>query len=262
MIEGWAPPRLLDAGDGGLVVEFGDDVDEGVNMRVVALGSAIEALGLAGLKEVVPTYRSLLLVYDPLTLAPDRLRAEVGALQARASQREDNCAALGSSAVPERTDESRAIWRVPVLYGGEHGVDLDHVAALHDLSSDEAIALHSSAIYRVHMIGFAPGFAYLGGLPEALHTSRRADPRPRTPPRSVSIGGRQAAVSPPLEVPSGWRLLGQTPVRSYDPTRNGRPFLFEAGDRIRFEPISAREYERLCRAAEAGEIVAEREAAL
>ena len=252
-------PRLLAAGDGGLVVEFGADIDDDVNMRVVALGSAIDALGLAGLREVVPTYRSLLLVFDPLTLSPERLRVELGALQAHASRHGENGAAYGASVAPEWTDKLGATWRVPVVYGGEHGVDLDFVAALHDLSPDEVITLHSGAIYRVHMIGFAPGFAYLGGLPEALHTSRLADPRPRTPPRSISIGGRQAAVAPPLEIPSGWRLLGQTPVRSYDPARAGKPFLFEAGDRIRFAPVSVREYASLCRAAEAGEIVAVRE---
>jgi len=245
MNDGRGLPRLLDAGDGGLAVEFGDDIDDAVNQRVVALGAAVEALGLAGLNEIVPTYRSLLLIFDPLVLPPDRLRAEIGALETPAPQ-------------PEAPPGP--IWRVPVLYGGEHGVDLDEVAALHDLSSAEVIALHSGATYRVHMIGFAPGFAYLGGLPKALHTSRRTDPRPKTPPRSISIGGRQAAVAPPLATPSGWRLLGQTPVRSYDPTRNDRPFLFAAGDRIRFAPISAGEYERLHRAAEAGEIVAEPEA--
>jgi KipI family sensor histidine kinase inhibitor len=248
MKDGWAQPRLLDAGDGGLVVQFGEDIDDAVNARVVVFAAAIEALALAGLKEVVPTYRSLLLAYDPLVLAPERLRAEVLHL-------------LGTPAgSPQPGGRSGTVWRVPVLYGGEHGIDLEHVAALHALSPEEVVALHSSATYRVHMIGFAPGFAYLGGLPERLQTSRRTDPRPRTPPRSVSIGGRQAAVSPPLEVPSGWHLLGQTPVRSYDPRRS-REFLFQAGDRIRFVPVSAGEYESLCRAAAAGETVAEPEAA-
>jgi 5-oxoprolinase (ATP-hydrolysing) subunit B len=254
MTERWAPPRLLDAGDGGLAIEFGDDIDDDVNRRVVALASAVEALGLAGLREIVPTYRSLLLIYDPLTLAPDRLRDEAGRLLRSMGERG------GDGADGQALEESSALWRVPVLYGGEHGLDLDAVAAAHDLSAAEVIALHSGVVYRVHMIGFFPGFAYLGGLPEALHTGRRCDPRPRTPPSSVSIGGRQAAVSPPIAVPSGWHLLGQTPVRSYDPARQERPFLFKAGDRIRFAPISAGEYERLRRAAEAGEIVAEREA--
>ncbi|CAA0086049.1 Kinase A inhibitor [Starkeya nomas] len=237
-------PRLLDAGDGGLVVEFGDAIDEGVNRQVIALADALDARALPGLREVVPTYRSLLVLFDPLALSRRALRDEVLALwppQAGAS-------------------EHKGCWRVPVIYGGEHGIDLDHVARLHGLTTQEVIDLHAGAAYRVYMIGFAPGFAYLGGLPEAIHTSRRSEPRLKTPPRSISIGGRQTAVSPPLEIPSGWHLLGQTPVRSYDPRRTGRPFLFAAGDTIRFAPVAPADYGALCRAAEAGEIVAQWEA--
>ncbi|MFO1149914.1 MAG: 5-oxoprolinase subunit PxpB [Alsobacter sp.] len=236
-------PRLLDAGDGGLVVELGHDVDEGVNARVLALAAAIEDLALPGLIEVVPTYRSALVLFDPVALPRARLREAV--------------AALAPAAVAGGGRRRR--WRVPVAYGGEHGVDLDGVAEHHGLTTDEVIRLHSGATYRVYMIGFAPGFAYLGGLPDAIHTSRRVDPRPRTPPRSVSIGGRQTAVSPPLGLPSGWRLIGRTPVRSYDPLREGKPFLFEAGDLIRFEPIAPAAFDRLSVLAEAGEIVAEAE---
>ncbi|WP_246668951.1 5-oxoprolinase subunit PxpB [Ancylobacter sp. TS-1] len=241
-------PRLLDAGEAGLVVEFGDAIDEAVNRRVIALADALEARGLDGVRELVPTYRSLLVMFDPLVLGKARLRDEIAALWPLGEARAEEAAPCG-------------VWRVPVLYGGAHGVDLDEVARRHGLSTDEVIALHAGATYRVYMIGFAPGFAYLGGLPEAIHTSRRSDPRLKTPPRSISIGGRQAAVAPPLEIPSGWHLLGQTPVRSYDPARTARPFLFAAGDALRFEPVSGGEYEALCRAAEAGEIVAEREGA-
>lgn len=147
-------------------------------------------------------------------------------------------------------------WRIPVLYGGASGEDLETVAALHGLTTDEVVDLHTGADYRVYMIGFMPGFAYLGGLPEAVHTSRRTNPRQKTPPRSISIGGRQAAVSPPIEVPSGWHLLGQTPVRVYDPRRAEQPFLLKSGDRVRFERIGQTEYDRLCQAAENGEIIA------
>lgn len=241
-------PRLLDAGEAGLVVEFGEAIDEAVNRRVIALAEALEARVLEGVRELVPTYRSLLVLFDPLVLGKARLREEIAAL-------------LAARAGGAEGEAPRGVWRVPVLYGGAHGVDLDAVARLHGLTTDEVIALHAGATYRVYMIGFAPGFAYLGGLPEAIHTSRRSDPRPKTPPRSVSIGGRQAAVAPPLEIPSGWHLLGQTPVRSYDPARTERPFLFAAGDALRFVPVSPREYEALCREAEAGGIVAEREEA-
>lgn len=234
-------PRLLDAGDGGLVVEFGSDVDEAVNRRVIALDRALAANPIAGVRETVPTYRSLLVLFDPLVIECTALAEQLLALEA----------------VAAAEHESGTLWRVPVLYGGEHGVDLEAVAQLHGMTTDEFIALHSGAAYRVYMIGFAPGFAYLGGLPERIHTSRRTDPRPKTPPRSVSIGGRQAAVSPPIEVPSGWHLLGQTPVRSYDPARE-QPFLFAPGDTLRFHAISKSDYRDMLAAAEAGDIVAER----
>jgi KipI family sensor histidine kinase inhibitor len=236
-------PRFLNAGDGGLVVEFGAEIDESINEQVIALDEGLTALGLHGVRETVPTYRSLLVLFDPLLLARAKLREEITRL------------------LPESRSvrAKRSRWRVPVLYGGRSGIDLDAVAAAHGMAPDEVVRLHSGAEYRVYMIGFFPGFAYLGGLPEPIHTGRRAEPRLKTPPRSISIGGMQAAVSPPIEVPSGWHLLGQTPVRSYDPKRKERPFLFAAGDRIRFHPISATDYEEMCAAAEAGEMVAERE---
>jgi 5-oxoprolinase (ATP-hydrolysing) subunit B len=236
-------PRFLNAGDAGLVVEFGDEISEAINQRVVALDEALAARALAGIRETVPTYRSLLVQFDPLVVTRATLRDEISALLP-----------------PDRAArKSHSLWRVPVLYGGASGADLDTVAETHGLTTSEVVRLHTSPDYRVYMIGFAPGFAYLGGLPEALHTSRRHDPRPRTPPRSISIGGVQTAVSPPMEVPSGWHLLGQTPVRSYDPRRAERPFLFAAGDRIRFHAISPTEYETMSAAAEAGEDVATRE---
>jgi KipI family sensor histidine kinase inhibitor len=228
--------------DCGLVVEFGDTIDEATNARVLRLDAALTEARLDGVRETVPTYRSLLILFDPLRLRRRALRDAV--LQAL-----PNLNADGPSSSMRR-------WRIPVLYGGASGEDLETVAALHGLTTDEVVDLHAGADYRVYMIGFMPGFAYLGGLPEAIHTGRRTNPRQKTPPRSISIGGRQAAVSPPIEVPSGWHLLGQTPVRVYDPRRTGQPFLLKSGDRVCFERIGQTEYDRLCRAAENGEIIA------
>lgn len=238
-------PRLLDAGDGGLVVELGSAISEATNRQVIAVSDALARLALPGIVEIVPTYRSLLVLFDPLALPRATLREAIRRLW------------------PPRVEagDRHGHWRVPVLYGGEHGVDLEGVARTHGLAPDEVVALHSGAEYRVYMIGFAPGFAYLGGLPEAIHTSRRTDPRLRTPPRSISIGGQQTAVSPPLEIPSGWHLLGQTPVRSYDPRRADKPFLFAAGDAIRFVPVTPGEYSDMCAEAEAGAEIATWEAA-
>lgn len=235
-------PRFLDAGDRAVSIELGDAIDEAVNEEVVALDFALQNAGAPGLLETIPTYRSLLVAFDPALIS----REEIKAL------------ALAHWPAQRARREPRTRWTVPVRYGGAHGEDLDTVASLHGFSPEEVIAIHSGAEYRVYMIGFAPGFAYLGGLPESLHTSRRTEPRLKTPPGSVSIGGQQAAVSAPLEVPSGWHLLGRTPVRSYDPARQ-RPFLFSAGDRVRFRPISEPEYERMAAEAAAGAVLAEAE---
>ncbi len=235
-------PRFLDAGDCGLVVEFGTGIDEATNRRVLALDAALAADPIDGLRETVPTYRSLLILHDPRRLRRHALKDRVTALLA-----------AGLDAGSRATGRS---WRIPVRYGGPCGEDLDVVAAHHGLTTDEVVRLHSGALYRVYMIGFMPGFSYLGGLPEAIHTSRRTSPRQKTPPRSVSIGGKQAAISPPMAIPSAWQMLGQTPVHVYDPRRADRPFLLETGDLVRFEPIREAEYERLRKLADSGETVA------
>jgi len=236
--------RYLAAGDRGLVVEFGDTIDIEVNRRVVALDRALCSLQLDGVQECVPTYRSLLVVFDPLRVARDDLIRRIESLGA-----------------PEALDKAAGSrWIVPVLYGGAAGMDLDFVASTHGISPEAVIELHSAAEYRIHMIGFAPGFAYLGGLPQELHTSRREEPRARIPGRSISIGGSQAAISPPVEMPSGWHLLGQTPLRSFDPARQQNPFLFRAGDTVRFHPVSEAEYSRLEEAAASGALMATRDA--
>lgn len=236
------PYRLLDCGDRALTIELGRAVDPAVNEQVVALDRALGAAGLAGLLETVPTYRSLLVLYDPERLPRATLAAWIA----------------GHWPPPASADGGRRRWRVPVHYGGAHGADLDALAAGAGLTPDAVVALHAGRDYRVHMIGFAPGFAYLGGLDPRLHASRRTDPRPKTPPGSVSIGGNQTGVSPPLELPSGWQLIGRTPVRSYDPTR-AEPFLFSAGDLIRFEPIDRTDFETLDEAARGGDPVAQAE---
>jgi len=231
-------PRFLQAGDCALTVELGNAVDVGVNAAVAALEQNISNAAIEGVLETIPTYRSLQVVYDPARIRSRELIARLSGILSGPGQR---------MAATRR-------WTIPVCYGGEHGIDLEFVAEVHNLSADEVIRIHSGAEYRVYMIGFAPGFAYLGGLSEALHTPRRDNPRALTPARSISIGGIQAAVST-MPVPSGWHLLGQTPVRTYDLTRP-EPFLLKTGDRIRFESISHEQYLRLDAAAEQGEIIA------
>ena len=235
-----APVRIRVAGTGGLVVEFGSTVDPSLNGLVMALDARLREHPLPGVIETVPTYRSLLVRFDPL--AADRRQLAAGL--------ETLAAGLRAGDEPPRRR-----WHVPVAYGGDFGQDLGHVATLHGLTPDEVVRLHAGGEYRVFMIGFAPGFAYLGGLPEVLRTPRRLDPRQRTPAGSISLGGVQAAISS-VEVPSGWHMLGRTPLRTFD-LRRPDPFLLKPGDLVRFRPVSGVEYARLSAAADDGTVTAE-----
>jgi KipI family sensor histidine kinase inhibitor len=232
-------PRFLPAGDGGLIVELGNVVDEHINCRVIALDQRIAAERIDGVLETVPTYRSLLLLYEPARIRASQLIARL-----RDMMPFDEVALTQ----PRR-------WVFPAVYGGDFGMDLDHVAQRHQMTTEEVIQLHSGAEYRVYMIGFAPGFTYLGGLPPALATPRRTNPRARTPAGSVSLGGIQAAISS-VEVPSGWHMLGRTPARTFD-LRREQPFLLKVGDLVRFRRISIAEFDRLSVHAEQGGLVAE-----
>ncbi|MDG4889803.1 5-oxoprolinase subunit PxpB [Mesorhizobium sp. WSM4887] len=235
--------RFLDAAEGGLVVEFGSTIDGKTNAAVMTLAETLGEAKLRGVLEVIPTYRSLFVQFDPLQLSKSELKEAVTSM-------------WGAPKVPDRHG---SLWHIPVCYGGDHGIDLSFVARTHGIDEAEVVTRHAAVTYRIYMIGFAPGFAYLGGLDPLLHTSRRTEPRLKTPPRSISVGGMQTAVSPPLEIPSGWHMLGRTAVRTYDPARQSGAFLFEPGDYLRFHPVTQGEYDRQLQAAEAGEPVAERE---
>ncbi|CAH1650734.1 MAG: 5-oxoprolinase subunit PxpB [Chelatococcus sp.] len=232
-------PRVRPCGDTALTVEFGDAVDPALNAKVLALDEALKARPLAGVVETVPTYRSLLVHLDPVAADPAAL-AE---------------ALLALAADPPPGEASARRWRIPVVYGGEFGADLADVAAQHGLSQSALIEAHCAPVYRVYMIGFLPGFTYLGGLDPGLATSRRAEPRALIPASSVIIGGAQAAISS-IAGPSGWHLLGRTPVRPYQPGRDPA-FLIAAGDEIVFEPVAADRWLALDKAAGAGEPVAD-----
>ena len=222
------PVRLLPLGDSGLVAECGgDEIAEAANAAVRALRQATAAHPPRGVLEAVPTYRSLLVVYDPLVTTAPEIRRAIGEAVARAD--------------PRRLPPGRPI-EIPVAYGGAHGPDLGTVAAEVGLTEAEVVALHHGCEYRVYMLGFTPGFPYMGTLPSAIRVPRLASPRTRVPARSVAIAGLQTGIYP-VESPGGWRLIGRTPVRIYDPSRPD-PFLVDAGDRVRFVPISDGEYER------------------
>lgn len=234
------PPRLITCGDAAFGVEFGDGVDPTINALVLALDAAIAAHPIAGIVETVPTYRSLLVHVDPIGADIEPIAEAV--------------LAMANAVVPEQGAARR--WRIPVTYGGEFGIDLDDVAARHGISRDEVIERHSTAVYRVYMVGFMPGFSYLGGLDPKLATPRRQVPRLKTPAGSISIGGVQAAVAS-VEAPSGWHLLGRTPVRTFM-THRDPVFLLAPGDEVTFAVIDADEWRRLDARAAAGDPIAER----
>ncbi|HZZ85145.1 MAG TPA: 5-oxoprolinase subunit PxpB [Anaeromyxobacteraceae bacterium] len=233
-----APARFLTVGEGGLAVELGSGIDEQVNARVHLLAAAVRRELGDLVEELVPTYRSLLLLFDPLRLPRARLVASVEALLAGL---ERAGAAPGGGRVV----------RVPVAYGGELGPDLAFVARHAGISEEEVIALHAGALYRVFMLGFTPGFPYLGGMSERIAAPRLDSPRARIPAGSVGIAGAQTGIYS-VESPGGWRLIGRTPLRLFDPAAPS-PFLLAAGDRVRFRPCSEREYRKLAARAEAGD---------
>jgi KipI family sensor histidine kinase inhibitor len=221
-------PRFSPVGDGALTVEFGDAISPQINDAVVSLDIAVLAAELDGIIETVPSFRSLLICYDPVVLPYDRLVETVRRL-IRPGHR--------------RRDLSGAPWDVPVAYDPPFADDLDEVAQRLNLTPEQVIAFHAGAEYRVYMIGFAPGIPIMGGLPEALHIPRRHDPHGKLPAGAVVIGGMQAAIAS-VPVPSGWYILGRTPLRLFDLGR-ADPFLFRPGARIRFRRIDATEYQRL-----------------
>ena len=234
-------PRFLTAGDTALVVELGDRVDARINARVLALDRLVNDAGIAGVGETLPTNRSLTVFYEPLEVGAAALRRRLEALLAQVP--DDPVPARGNS------------WIVPIVYGGEFGVDLADSAARLGMSEAELIRRHAAPAYRVFMIGFQPGFSYLGVLDPALALPRHAEPRVRIPSGTVSIAGNQTVINS-VEAPSGWNLIGRTPERLFD-LRRDKPFLLAAGDEVRFRPAAAAEWPALEARVSAGEIVAE-----
>jgi len=239
MVATSAPPRLLPSGDSAITVEFSRTINDVANQRVLALDRTLAREPVAGVTETVPTYRSLLVHYDPVVIDFGELSEKLVVL----------------AQLPVSATAKARRWRIPVVYGGEHGIDLEDVAKTLNTTPDDIVARHVAGDYRVAMIGFTPGWSYLSGLQESLHMSRRQNPRLLTPAGTISIGGIQTGVQC-LAGPSGWHLLGQTAVRTYqlhrDPT-----FLLEPGDRVTFSAVDAKTFAEQDRAAERGEIVAE-----
>jgi 5-oxoprolinase (ATP-hydrolysing) subunit B len=219
--------RLLTAGEGAVVVEFGDTVDPALNDAVQRLDAAIRDARIAGVIESTPTYRSVLVNFDPLAIDPSELGRRLLAL------------ATKPAATTSRTLRR---WFIPVAFGGEHGWDLEEVGQRTGLGAARVVELHCATEYRVYMLGFSPGYAYLGAPPAELQLPRRATPRLMVPANAIMQGGGQAGISP-LAMPSGWHILGRTPIRLFD-MRRDPPFLLAPGDRVRFHAIDADAFAR------------------
>ena len=213
------PPRLLAASDRSLLVSFGDRVGGDLHDRVRRLLRALDAAPLAGITNLVPAYASILIRFDPALLDHDRVADHA----LRALER-------GAGLQPEAKRQVE----VPVCYGGEHGTDLEEVARLCGLTARQVVEAHAGTLYQVYFLGFVPGFAYMGDLPAPIACARLDTPRRMVPAGSVGIAGRQTGVYP-AATPGGWRLIGRTPLRLFDPRREPM-CLLEMGDRVRFVP--------------------------
>ena len=220
--------QLLPLGDAAVTVEFGNEIDPALNEWVIAFADRVRAQNWEGIRDVVPTYRSVTIHVDPLCLDVTTLTDRLHRLSYSPSH---SITPLGK------------LHRIPVLYGGEWGPDLEDVAAFARMSVADAIRLHASVHYRVYMLGFSPGFPYLGSVPQPLAMPRLATPRTTVPAGSVGIAGNQTGIYP-ISTPGGWRLIGRTPSALYRPS-SSKPFLFSPGDTVRFEPIGPAEFNRL-----------------
>ena len=217
-------PRFLYAGDRALVVELGDGIDPDLNRRLHSLRDAICKAELHGVSDLIATYRSLLVYYDPISIDVERLKEDLARIESR----------VDASGL----NRSRII-HLPTFYGGEYGPDLDSVAEHTGLPTEQVVETHSAADYLTYMMGFSPGFPYLGGLDERLHTPRLSTPRTEIPAGSVGIADSQTGVYP-VASPGGWRLIGRTPLRLFDPASTP-PSLLVAGDYVRFTPLASEE---------------------
>ena len=219
-------PNFRIYGDSGLLIEFGDAISPEINGKVRSFMAVLEMNPLNGITEVVPAYRSLLIIYDPARTSVPELERELLEIELK----------MTSMELPDPE-----IIEIPVCYGGVYGPDIENVAAHNKLKVDEVIRLHSEPDYLIYMLGFTPGFPFLGGLPNRLITPRLETPRVRVPGGSVGIANNQTGIYP-IESPGGWQLIGRTPMKLFDPQKK-EPFLLKAGACLKFMPISPDEFD-------------------
>ena len=221
----------------GIVVELGDEISTEINGKVRSLTDALEQGSVPGVFDFLPTYRSVLVYYDPLAATSDEVQTGIERLLEDAEEADTG---------------ARHVVHIPTLYGGDMGPDIGFVAQHNGIDEREVIRIHSGSDYLVYMMGFSPGFAYLGGLDERLATPRLQSPRTEIPAGAVGIAETQTGVYP-VASPGGWQLIGRTPLKLFDPARE-RPVLLSAGDYVRFVPIESQDvYDDILRQVKSGE---------
>lgn len=228
--------RILTEGDSSVLIEFGKEISPEINRKITATVQMMREQHIEGVVDAIPAFCSLLINYDPRVITFDELKKRLEALV---------------KLDVKTGEEKKRIFEIPVCYGGEYGPDIANIAKNAGLTEEEVIEIHSSRDYLIYMLGFLPGFCYLGGLDERIHTPRLSNPRIKINAGSVGIGGSQTGIYP-LDSPGGWQLMGMTPVKTYDPGRE-IPILVEAGDYIRFVPVDEEEYKRIKELADRGE---------
>lgn len=227
-------PLFLDAGDTALIVEFGRDIDRQASALVLALAQRVREAGIAGVVETVPTFRSLMVHYDPVRLSAEALKAQLAPM-------------LKGLVAGEQAGRR---WLLPACYDASLAPDLAEVAERTKLSVDEVIRRHSATTYHIYMLGFLPGFPYMGDLPAELALPRRENPRVKVPKGAIAIAMRMSSIYT-LESPGGWHLVSRTPAPLWDQRRE-RAVLLAAGDKVQFEPVSLDDYESLVARADSG----------
>ena len=221
-------PQIKITGDTSVAVVFGNEISTDINTRIRAFDEALAEEQIDGVYETVPTYCSLTIHYAPERIRYEELKGRLEALLA----------------VSHKAQKLNTIvMEIPVVYGGEYGPDLETVAAHNGMSTEDVIRIHSGAEYLIYMLGFTPGFSYMGGMDESIATPRLKTPRVLIPAGSVGIAGKQTGIYP-IDSPGGWQLIGRTPVKLYDAHRD-TPILLDAGLHVKFIPIDEAEYKRI-----------------
>ena len=232
--------RLLPVGEAAVLVSFAEKIDPAVHHAVRAFAAKLAEKPFPGMIEYVEAFTGVTVFYDPFQVRQE-LKAEADPAESYGFQAVSEYLQHLLTEIEGSDSDEPCCVRIPVCYGGEYGPDLEDVAACHDMTPEEVIRQHMSGDYLVYMIGFAPGFPYVGGLPECIATPRRKSPRIAIPKGSVGIAGSQTGVYP-LETPGGWQLIGRTPLALFRPENTEEPILLRAGDKLEFYAITAEEY--------------------